>query len=332
MSIRTVVDMAVDKADTLTAADAVAAGAPAWLNLIQPTTQRLDALAEELGLHELLHEDLVQAHQRPKLERYGDTLFVVVHTAHYADAAEEVEFTELHVLVRPDQVITITRGDMRAVTVARHRLESDRELAASGPEAVLYAVLDAVVDEYDPVVKGLDHDIDEIEYQVFGGDAGVSRRIWDLTGEVADFGRAVHSLRDVLNDLMAGFVKYDVPDPLRSYLRDVDDHLTGVVESTDQFRRSLRDILTVNATLMSQRQIEEIRELNVSGQQENEAMKRISAWAAIIFAPSVITGIYGMNFEHMPELTWFFGYPFALSLMVIATIALWAMFKHKHWI
>ena len=304
----------------------------AWLNLIQPTAERLDALADELGLHELLHEDLVQAHQRPKLERYGDTLFVVLHTAHYSDAAEKVEFTELHVLLRPEQVITITRGDMRAVTIARNRLEADPSLAANGPEAILYAVLDAVVDQYAPVVKGLDHDIDEIEYEVFGGDAGVSRRIWDLTGEVADFGRAVHSLRDVLHDLMAGFTKYDVPEMLRSYLRDVADHLTVVVESTDQFRRSLRDILTVNATLMSQRQIEEIRELNESGQRENEAMKRISAWAAIIFAPSVITGIYGMNFDYMPELKWFFGYPFALGLMVIATFALWAMFKHKRWI
>ena len=308
------------------------ATAPVWTDLLQPTTRRLETLADELELHDLLREDLVQAHQRPKLERYEDTLFVVLHTARYSDAAEEVEFTELHVLVRPDQIVTITRGDTRAVAMARRRLSIEPELMAEGTEAILYAIIDAVVDEYAPVVRGLDHDIDEIEYEVFSGDAGVSRRIWDLSGEVADFGRAVHPLRGVLSDLIAGFTKYNVSEELRSYLRDVADHLTIVAESIDQFRRSLRDILTVNATLMSQRQIEQIKELNESGQEETLAMKKISAWAAIIFAPSVVAGIYGMNFDYMPELEWLLGYPFALGLMVIIVVVLWAMFKHKRWL
>ena len=305
---------------------------PAWIDLIQPTTRRIETLADDLDLHDLLREDLVQAHQRPKLERYDDTLFVVLHTARYSDAAEEVEFTELHVLVRTDQIVTITRGDTRAVAMARRRLSAEPELLAAGPEAVLYAIVDAVVDEYAPVVRGLEHDIDEIEYEVFSGDTGVSRRIWDLSGEVADFARAVHPLRSVLADLMAGFTKYDVSEELRSYLRDVADHLTIVVESIDQFRRSLRDILTVNATLMSQRQIEQIKELNESGQEESLAMKKISAWAAIIFAPSVVAGIYGMNFDGMPELKQDWGYPFALGLMVVIVVVLWAMFKYKRWL
>ena len=306
--------------------------APAWTDLIQPSPGRIEDLADELDLHPMLREDLVQAHQRPKLERYGDTLFIVLHTARYLDAKEEVEFTELHVLLCQDRVIVITHGDTPALTTAHKRLADDPDLMACGPEAVLYSVVDAVVDEYLPVVRGLDNDIDEIEYQVFGGDTGVSRRIWDLSGEVADFGRAVHPLRSVLSDLMAGFAKYDVPDQLRSYLRDVADHLTGIVEATDQFRRSLRDILTVNATLMTQRQIEQIRELNESGQDENIAMKRISAWAAIIFAPSLISGIYGMNFTHMPELEWRYGYAFALGLMVLVVAILWVMFRRKRWL
>jgi len=305
---------------------------PMWFDLTRPSPQRIEALADDYDLHPMLREDLVLAHQRPKLERYDDTLFVVLHTARYSDAAEEVEFTELHVLIVGEQVIVITHGNTAVVATAHRRLDADEELLACGPEAVLYSIVDAVVDEYAPVVRGLDHDIDEIEYEVFSGDTGVSRRIYELSGEVADFGRAVHPLRGVLNDLMAGFTKYDVPDQLRSYLRDVTDHLTNVADSIDQFRRSLRDILTVNATLMTQRQIEEIRELNESGQEENEAMKRISAWAAIIFAPSLISGIYGMNFTHMPELHWRFGYPFAIALMLVVVTALWLLFRHKKWL
>jgi len=306
--------------------------APAWLDLVQPSTARVDALADELGLHPLLREDLVQAHQRPKLERYEDTLFVVLHTARYSDSNEEVEFGELHVLVRPDQVVTISHGNARSITLAHRHLDAEPELLELGPEAVLYTVLDAVIDQYVPVVRGLAHDIDEIEYQVFGGDTSVSRRIWDLSGEVADFARAIHPMQEILDALEAGFAQYEVPESLRSYLRDVADHLTGVIESTDQFRNSLRDILTVNATLMTQRQIDEIRQLNLSSQDDSDAMKKISAWAAIIFVPSLISGIYGMNFEMMPELHWLLGYPFALCLMAVATFSLWAMFKHKHWL
>jgi len=303
-----------------------------WLDLTRPSQRRIEDLADEYNLHPMLREDLVLAHQRPKLERYGDTLFVVLHTARYSDAAEEVEFTELHVLIVGEQTIVITHGNTAVVSRAHRRLEADPELMACGPEAVLYSIVDAVVDEYAPVVRGLDHDIDEIEYEVFSGDTGVSRRIYELSGEVADFGRAVQPLRGVLNDLMAGFTKYDVPEQLRSYLRDVTDHLTTVAESIDQFRRLLRDILTVNATLMTQRQIEEIRELNESGQEENVAMKRISAWAAIIFAPSLISGIYGMNFDFMPETHWKYGYLFALGLMLLVVGSLWTLFRLKKWL
>jgi magnesium transporter len=305
---------------------------PTWLALAQPSNDRLNALAEELDLHDLLVEDLVAAHQRPKLERHGEWLFVVVHTARYLDAKEEVSFGELHVLVRPDQIITISHGDTRAITTARRRLDADQDLATLGSEAILYAILDAAVDQYSPVVKGLAHDLEEIELQVFGGDEKASRRTWDLTDEVGDFGRAAGPLRDVTEALAAGFDKYQVPEALRSYLRDVDDHLAGVIEAIDKLRGRLRDVFTLNAALLSQRQIEELRTLAQAGQAENEAMKKISAWAAIIFTPSLIGGIYGMNFDYMPELHWEFGYPFALGLMVVATIALWALFKRKKWI
>ncbi|MDR1767043.1 MAG: magnesium and cobalt transport protein CorA [Propionibacteriaceae bacterium] len=306
--------------------------ADAWLNLVEPATERVDQLADDLNLHDLLREDLVQAHQNPKLERYGDTLFAVLHTAHYVDSTEQVQFAEVHVLVRPDQAVTITHGFTRAVATARRRMSGESELLSLGPEAVLYAVLDAVVDEYGPVVKGFGHDVSEIDYQVFSADPGVSHRIWSLSGQVAQFDRAAQAMREVLGGLMAGFGAYSVPEQLQSYLRDVADHLRSVIDATKHYRDRLRDILTLNATLVSQRQIEEIKKLNEAGQAENDAMKRISAWAAIVFVPSVIAGIYGMNFDNMPELHWAYGYPFSLGLMLVATVGLWVMFKVKHWI
>ncbi len=307
-------------------------GALAWIALQQPSTTTVVALCEHFGLHELLVEDVVQAHQRPKLERYDSTLLAVLHPACYLDAQEEVEFGELHVVVGQDYVVTIQHGRTPDLSAVRARMETEPDLLATGPEAVLYAVMDAVVDQYLPVYRGLDADIDEIELQVFRGDAEVSRRIYELSQEVADFGRALRSTQRILSDLSAGFAKYRVAPDLQSYLRDVADHLTEVRERTDGFRSSLRDILTVNATLVAQRQNAEMTALAEQSQAENEQMRRISAWAAIIFTPSLITGIYGMNFEHMPELPWALGYPFALGMMVVSAAILYSVFKRKGWL
>lgn len=307
-------------------------GALAWIALYQPSTATVAALCEHFGLHELLVEDVVQAHQRPKLERYDSTLLAVLHPASYVDAVEEVKLGELHVVVGPDYVVTIQHGRSPDLSVVRARLEAEPDLLATGPEAILYAVMDAVVDQYVPVYRGLDIDIDEIELQVFRGDAEVSRRIYELSQEVADFGRAVRSTQRILNDLSAGFAKYRVDAELQSYLRDVADHLTEVRERTDGFHSSLRDILTVNATLVAQRQNAEMKALAEQSQAENEQMRRISAWAAIIFTPSLITGIYGMNFDKMPELPWNYGYPFALGMMVVSAGILYSLFKRKGWL
>ncbi|MCL2091660.1 MAG: magnesium and cobalt transport protein CorA [Micrococcales bacterium] len=309
-----------------------APGALAWIGLHQPSTATVGALCEHFGLHELLVEDVVQAHQRPKLERYDSTLLAVLHPACYLDAQEEVEFGELHVIVGQDYVVTIQHGKTPDLSAVRARLEAEPDLLATGPEAILYAVMDAVVDQYAPVYRGLDVDIDEIELQVFRGDTEVSRRIYELSQEVADFGRAVRSTQRILSDLSAGFAKYRVTPDLQSYLRDVADHLTEVRERTDGFHSSLRDILTVNATLVAQRQNAEMKTLAEQSRAENEQMRRISAWAAIIFTPSLITGIYGMNFDTMPELHWLLGYPFALGMMVVSGGILYSLFKRKGWL
>ena len=199
----------------------------AWIGLYRPDEAELTSLAQEFDLHPLAVEDAITAHQRPKLERYGDTLFVVLRAARYLDAAEEVEFGELHVFLGRDFVITVRHAESPDLAVVRHRLEDDPALLAKGAEAVLYAILDAVVDGYVPVVAGLENDVDEIETQVFDGDPAVSRRIYELSREVVDFQRAAHPLDAMLDQLEAGFDKYGVDEELRRSLRDVADHVTG---------------------------------------------------------------------------------------------------------
>ncbi|MGW2779743.1 magnesium and cobalt transport protein CorA [Streptomyces populi] len=304
----------------------------AWIGLARPTAAELHSLAAEFDLHPLAVEDAMEAHQRPKLERYGETLFVVLSAARYLDAAEEVDFGELHVFVGPDFVITVRHGAAPDLSAVRRRMEDSPELLRLGPEAVLYAILDSVVDGYVPVVSGVQNDIDEIETEVFRGDPAVSRRIYELSREMVEFQRATRPLVGMLHNLMAGFAKYRTDEELQRYLRDVADHVTHTSERVDGFRQALTDILTVNATLVTQQQNAEMRALAEAGFEQNEEIKKISSWAAILFAPTLVGTIYGMNFSHMPELHWVFGYPFAIVLMAIVCTSLYVVFKRKDWL
>ncbi|MFC8273248.1 magnesium and cobalt transport protein CorA [Streptomyces sp. NPDC057271] len=304
----------------------------AWIGLHRPTESELHSLAGEFDLHELAVEDALEAHQRPKLERYGDTLFVVLRAARYLDAQEEVDFGELHIFVGRDFVITVRHGAAPDLSAVRHRMEEDPDLLALGPEAVLYAILDAVVDGYAPVVEGVQNDIDEIETEVFGGDPAVSRRIYELSREMVEFQRATRPLVSMLHGLMAGFAKYGTDEELQRYLRDVADHVTHTSERVDGFRQALTEILTVNATLVTQQQNAEMRALAEAGFEQNEEIKKISSWAAILFAPTLVGTIYGMNFDAMPELDWTFGYPFAVLLMAAVCLSLYFVFKRRDWL
>ncbi|MFH8612180.1 magnesium and cobalt transport protein CorA [Streptomyces sp. NPDC018029] len=304
----------------------------AWIGLARPTEAELLSLAEEFDLHELALEDAMEAHQRPKLERYGETLFVVLRAARYLDAPEEVEFGELHVFVGPDFVITVRHGAAPDLSAVRRRMEDSPDLLRLGPEAVLYAILDAVVDGYAPVVAGVQNDIDEIETEVFRGDPEVSRRIYELSREMVEFQRATRPLVSMLHALMAGFAKYGTDEELQRYLRDVADHVTHTSERVDGFRQALTDILTVNATLVTQQQNAEMRALAEAGFEQNEEIKKISSWAAILFAPTLVGTIYGMNFDTMPELNWAFGYPFAILLMAVVCVSLYFIFKRRDWL
>ena len=230
---------------------------------------------------------------------------MVLRPARYLDDNEEVEFGEIHVFVGPVRHHRSPQRGARVRLGAPTAWRASRSVLRRGPEAVLYAVLDKVVDGYYPVVAGVHHDIDEIEVEVFSGDPKVSRRIYELSREVADFQRATRPLIDVITALRAGFAKYQVDEELQDYLRDVEDHLIQIIERVDEFRQALRDMLTVNATLVAQQQNEEMRSLAEASNVQNEEVKKISAWAAILFAPTLIGTVYGMNFEHIPELGWF---------------------------
>jgi magnesium transporter len=304
----------------------------AWIGLYRPSEHEVASLAEEFELHPLAVEDAIVAHQRPKLERYDDTLFVVLRPARYVDETEDVEFGEVHLFVGPDFVLSVRHSEAPDFSGVRHRLESEPDLLRRGPEAVLYAILDRVVDGYYPVVAGLGNDIDEIEIEVFSGDPRVSRRIYELSREVTEFQRATQPLIAMSDALAAGFDKYRIDEELQRYLRDVHDHIVQIVERIDEFRQLLRDMLTVNATLVAQQQNEEMKNLAEASNSQNEEVKKISAWAAILFAPTLIGTIYGMNFREMPELDWAHGYPFALFLMFVTSATLYAIFKRRSWI
>jgi magnesium transporter len=304
----------------------------AWIGLYRPDMQEIRSVAKEFDLHPLAVEDAITAHQRAKLERYGTTLFTVLRPARYRDDVEEVEFGELHIFTGADFVVTIRHAEAPDLGKVRRRLEAAPALLKLGPEAILYAILDQVVDEYLPVVAGLENDIDEIEDQLFTGDPAVSRRIYELSREVIEFQRATHPLLNMLTALEAGFDKYNVDLELQRNLRDVHDHAINVVGQADSFRVLLQNALSVHTTLVGQQQNDEMRSLTEASLAQNEEVKRISSWAAILFAPTLVGTVYGMNFTHMPELRWTAGYPLAIALMVVTSLTLYLVFKRRGWL
>lgn len=307
-------------------------GGFAWIGMYRPTEDELRAVATEFGLHEHAVEDALVGHQRPKLERYGETLFLVLRPARYLDAPEEVEFGEVHLFIGPNFAITVRHAESPDLGRVRKRLEQNPALLALGPQAILYAVLDQVVDEYQPVIAGLENDIDEIEDQLFQGDPAVSRRIYELATEAMGFQRATHPLVEMLGQLESGYEKYHVDMELQRDFRDVLDHTLQIVARADSFRAILQNALTVQSTLVTQAQNDEIRNMTQASIDQGDQVKKISGWAAILFAPTLIGAIYGMNFRFMPELDWPLGYPFALGLMAVSGVVLYVVFKRRGWL
>src|SRR5918997_920141 len=274
-------------------------GGFAWIGLYEPTEEEFASVAGEFGLHELAVKDAITPHQRPRIERYGDSIFVVLKAARYLEKQETVEFGEIQAFVGPDFVITLRYGEAPELRETRQRIEGDPDLIRKGPFA------------------GLENDIDEIEVEVFGGKTGVSRRIYELSREVIQFHQAAQPLAGALRSLTEDDA-HDIDPEVRAYLRDIRDRALRVTERVEGFRELLSNILTVNFTIV--------------GIQQTDQTKKISAWAAIVIVPTLIAGIYGMNFDYMPELQWRFGYPFALSLMVLAALLLYLRFKRSGWL
>lgn len=320
----------------------------AWIGLLRPSEQELASVALEFDLHPLAVEDAGKGHQRAKLERYGSTLFVVLRPAWYRDQTETVEFGEVHLFAGPRFVVTVRHADRPNLAQVRERLEASPGLLAKGSEAVLAAVTDEIVDGYAPVVDGLQADIDEIEDDLFDGvvDAATSKRIYQLLSEVIGFQRATGPLPEMLEALLRGASKYGTDEDVRNELRNVLDHAIRITERVDTFRTLLENALTLHSTLVTQEQNaamrqmsaaslaqgEESRRLAHASMDQGEQVKKISSWAAILFAPTLIASIYGMNFDHMPELGWAWGYPFALVLMAAMGLSLWLVFKRKNWL
>lgn len=304
------------------ASDAAQSGSLAWIDIRRPGESEFAEVASLFHLHPLAVEDAIHAHQRPKLERYGETQFCVLRPARYVEPTETVEFDELHVFIGPGFVISVCQGDLPDVAAVRASLERRPQVLAEGPPAVLHALMDRVVDDYSPVADGIEGDLDDIEDQVFGTGDDASRRIYQLTREVIGFQRAIQPLGEISERLM------DAEDPSSEehrYLRDVHDHAIRLGERVEGFRELLDRILQVNLTL-------EAKALAEASNEQTVETKKISAWAAIIFAPTLVGTIYGMNFKNMPELAWEWGYPFAILLMVVIAVVLYVLFKRRRWI
>jgi magnesium transporter len=289
-----------------------------WIGLYEPTHAEFEAVAAAFDLHPLAVEDAVHAHQRPKLEIYGDIAFLVLKTVRYVDPEEVIEVGELMLFTGSNFVITVRHGTASPLSDVRRNLEANPDLLAAGPAAVLYAVADRVVDGYGEAARGVSNDVSEIELQVFSGDrAQPTERLYKLEREVLEFRGAVRPLADPLDSIVNGDVRLFDPHA-RTYFRDVHDHVLRVADQIDEFNELLSGALTANLAQIQVRQ--------------NEDMRRITAWAAIFAVNTLIAGIYGMNFIHMPELSWKFGYPIILTIMLGVSAVLYRGFKRSRWI
>jgi magnesium transporter len=289
-----------------------------WVGLHQPTDEEMQRVAGLFGLHELAVEDAERAHQRPKLEDYGDSFFIVLKTARYHDDTETVHFGEIDVFIGPGYVVHVRHGEGSGLKGARQRLQERPDLLKEGPAAVVWAILDQVVDDYMPVVQGIDDDIEEVEASVFDPDAPApTERIYFLKREVIEFHRAVWPLLAPLESIERGAFP-QMGEQLRRFLRDVADHARRVDETITSQRELLTSVLEANLALVSVNQ--------------NEVVKKISAYAALIGVPTLIASIYGMNFEHMPELKWAIGYPLVLAAMVLIAAVLFVVLRRARWL
>ncbi len=288
-----------------------------WLGVHDPAESELAEIGAAFELHELALEDAREAHQRPKIEDYDGSFFVVLKTARYDDAAEQVEFGEINLFLGSGYAISVRHGHASDLADARRRLQARPDLVEVGPASVAWAILDKVVDDYEPVSAGIENDITEVEDQVFAQAGDPTARIYFLKREVIEFHRAVLPLIAPLESLEKGTL-VEIDESIQRFFRDVADHARRVDEQLHDQRDLLEGVLQANLALISLRQ--------------NVVVRSISGWAAIIAIPTFIASIYGMNFESMPELGWDLGYPAALLAMAVLVAVMYRYFKRIGWL
>jgi magnesium transporter len=289
-----------------------------WVGMHEPTGDELDEVAEAFSLHPLAVEDALHAHQRPKLERYDDGIFLVLKTLWYVDEDDAVETGEINVFVGRDFVVSVRHGEGTELNTTRLELESHQAVLGHGPSSVVYAIVDHVVDTYEEVASQLEIDVDEVESSVFSQQrTRDSRRIYVLKRELAEVRRAVNPLKEPMKRFATGSVPA-VTQEAAPFFRDVADHLVRVSEAVETLDSLLSTAFDAHLARI--------------GIEQNEDMRKISAWVAIAAVGTLVAGIYGMNFVHMPELEWRFGYFYALALMIGASVVLYRMFKKSGWL
>ena len=304
-------DLSLDEAGDAAHGD----GSFVWIGLVEPSEEEFDAVTREFHLHELAVEDAINAHQRPKVELYDDTLLVVLKTVRYLDRSDDLETGEILIFINRDFVVTVRHGQSRLHDV-RLQIEQRPELLRFGTGAVLHAIVDRIVDDYEPVIQAVEVDIQEVEHDMFSPErTNPAERIYEMEREVLDLHRAITPLGPAIDKLARGDV---IPPELRTYFRDVHDHLLRVTGRIEGFRDLLSSALQANLTQATVRQ--------------NEDMRKISAWVAILAVPTGVAAIYGMNFRDMPELHWRLGYPGVMVLIVCICLVLYWRFRRSGWL
>jgi magnesium transporter len=304
-----------------------------WIGLQQATPEQIATVAEEFHLPPLAVEDAVIAHQRPKLEAYDDVLFVVLKPVRYVDHEEVVDVAEIAMFLGPNFVVTVRHGESDVLHQVRTELDAgSSDLLQHGPTGLLYRTADLVVDGYEEAISYIDEDVDQIETQVFSAATDDnSERIYKLKREIAEFRRAVLPLATALQRLADGAVP-GIATGSAPYFRDVHDHVLRAADAIEGHDRLLTDILQADLSRVAARQSEIAVRQNEIAVRQNEDMRKISAWAAIALVPTAIAGIYGMNFDHMPELHWRYGYFIALGVIAGACSALYRLFRRNGWL
>lgn len=289
-----------------------------WVGVHDATEEEMERLGRTFHLHPLAIEDALSAHSRPKLERFGESLFLVLKTLWYIDAEDAVETGEINLFVGGDYVISVRHGEGAELHTARVNLESQTRILGHGPASVLYAVVDRVVDDYEEVIASLEVDVDEVERSVFSTDrTDDANRIYTLKREIAEVRRAVFPLVEPMRRFATGSVD-GVGHDSAPFFRDVLDHLRRAADQLDGLDSLLSTAFDAHLARISV--------------QQNDDMRKISAGAALVVVPTLIAGVYGMNFDRMPELHWRFGYAWALGLMVGTAGLLWWLFKRSGWL